>query len=472
MSGAGSFIWIVYLINFVIIVTIVCFQKRNPVASMAWIMCFVALPVVGGLIFLVFGVGVSALTNRKYREKLEVNEKYILDRQKEYAEKHSEIASNTLVNYFLNCDSVYTDNNEVEIFTSGKEKYKRLFEDIENAKESVDLLYFIFNDDVTGNGLIDLLVKKSDEGVRVRLLYDGGGTMLTSKKLFKRLQNSKNGQAVEFFPVRLSSLYKLNHRNHRKIAVIDGTCAYLGGMNIGDEYANISKKKKPFFRDTHVRIYGEAAEYAARCFAMDWEFSTGEQVKVKNLAGMFDMTEKLPIQIVASGPDSKNEEIKCGMIKMINGAKKYVYIQTPYFVPDQAFLTALEIAKKSGVDVRIMIPQIPDKKYVYHTTMSYIGEALECGIKVYLYPGFIHAKTVTADDKVSTIGSANTDIRSFKLLFEINAFMYDERTAKLNREIFEKDMSCSSELSEEQYKKRGLLKVVQEGFFRLFSPIM
>lgn len=472
MSGAGSFIWIVYLINFAIIVTIVCFQKRNPVASMAWIMCFVALPVVGGLIFLVFGVGVSALTNRKYREKLEVNEKYILDRQKEYAEKHSEIASNTLVNYFLNCDSVYTDNNEVEIFTSGKEKYKRLFEDIENAKESVDLLYFIFNDDVTGNGLIDLLVKKSDEGVRVRLLYDGGGTMLTSKKLFKRLQNSKNGQAVEFFPVRLSSLYKLNHRNHRKIAVIDGTCAYLGGMNIGDEYANISKKKKPFFRDTHVRIYGEAAEYAARCFAMDWEFSTGEQVKVKNLAGMFDMTEKLPIQIVASGPDSKNEEIKCGMIKMINGAKKYVYIQTPYFVPDQAFLTALEIAKKSGVDVRIMIPQIPDKKYVYHTTMSYIGEALECGIKVYLYPGFIHAKTVTADDKVSTIGSANTDIRSFKLLFEINAFMYDERTAKLNREIFEKDMSCSSELSEEQYKKRGLLKVVQEGFFRLFSPIM
>ncbi|MBR4723334.1 MAG: cardiolipin synthase, partial [Clostridia bacterium] len=218
--------------------------------------------------------------------------------------------------------------------------------------------------------------------------------------------------------------------------------------------------------------YGEAAEYAARCFAMDWEFSTGEQVKVKNLAGMFDMTEKLPIQIVASGPDSKNEEIKCGMIKMINGAKKYVYIQTPYFVPDQAFLTALEIAKKSGVDVRIMIPQIPDKKYVYHTTMSYIGEALECGIKVYLYPGFIHAKTVTADDKVSTIGSANTDIRSFKLLFEINAFMYDEKTAKLNREIFEKDMSCSSELSEEQYKKRGLLKVVQEGFFRLFSPIM
>ncbi|MCR4718622.1 MAG: cardiolipin synthase [Firmicutes bacterium] len=472
MSGIGNFIWIVYFINFAIIITIVCFQKRNPIASMAWIMCFVALPVVGGLIFLVFGVGVSTLTNRKYREKLEVNEKYILERQKEYAEKHSEITSNTLVNYLLNCDSVYTDNNEVEIFTSGKDKYKRLFEDIENAKESIDLLYFIFNDDVTGNTLMDLLVKKSDEGVRVRLLYDGGGTMLTSKKLFKRLDNSKNGQAVEFFPVRLSSLYKINHRNHRKIVVIDGIIAYLGGMNIGDEYANISKKKRPPFRDTHIRIFGEAAEYAARCFAMDWEFSTGEQVRVKNLAEMFDMDEKLPMQIVASGPDSKNEEIKSGMIKMINGAKKYVYIQTPYFVPDQAFLTALEIAKKSGVDVRIMIPGIPDKKYVYHTTMSYIGEALDFGIKVYLYPGFIHAKTVTADDKILTIGSANTDIRSFELLFEINAFMYDEKTAKLSREIFEKDMASCTVLSCEQYKKRGVLKMMQEGFFRLFSPIM
>lgn len=472
MSVTGNLIWIVYLINFAIIVTIVCFQKRNPVASMAWIMCFLALPVIGGLIFLIFGVGVSALTNRKYREKLEVNEKYILERQKEYAQRHSDITSSTIVNYFLSYDSVYTDNNEVEIFTSGKDKYKRLFEDIENAKESIDLLYFIFNDDVTGNALIDLLVKKSNEGVRVRLLYDGGGAMLTPKKLFKRLEDSKNGQAVEFFPVRLFSLYKINHRNHRKIAVIDGDTAYLGGMNIGDEYANISKKNKLFFRDTHMRVHGEAAEYAARCFAMDWEFSTGEHVTVKNLAGMFDMAEKLPMQIVVSGPDSKNEEIKCGMIKMINGAKKYVYIQTPYFVPDGAFLTALEIAQKSGVDVRIMIPGVPDKKYVYHTTMSYIGEVLECGIKVYLYPGFIHAKTVTADDKIVTIGSANIDIRSFQLLFEVNAFMYDEKTAIKNREIFERDMLKCRELSQEQYKRRGILKIVQEGFFRLFSPIM
>ncbi len=472
MSGIGNLIWIVYLVNFAIIVAIVCFQKDNPATSMAWIMCLVTFPVVGGMLFLIFGVGVRALTEKKYKEKLEMNEKYILEQQKEYAEKHSDIPESDIIKYFLNCDSVYTENNEVEIFTDGKDKYRRLFCDIEGAKERVELLYFIFNDDMTGNALMDLLVKKSNEGVKVRLLYDGGGTMMVPKKFFKKLSDSKNGQAAEFFSVRLSSLYKVNHRNHRKIVIIDGETAYLGGMNIGDEYANISKKKKPPFRDTHLRIHGEAAEYAARCFAMDWEFSTGERILVKNLAGSFDMKEKLPMQIVASGPDSRNEEIKCGMIKMINSAKKYIYIQTPYFVPDQAFLTALELAKKSGVDVRIMIPGIPDKKYVYHTTMSYIGELLEIGIKVYLYPGFIHAKTVTADDKMLTIGSTNADIRSFKLLFEINAFMYDEKTAQKSRKIFEEDMKKCEILTAEKYAKRGILKIVQEGFFRLFSPIM
>lgn len=205
---------------------------------------------------------------------------------------------------------------------------------------------------------------------------------------------------------------------------------------------------------------------------MDWEFSTGESVKVKNLAGKFNMQEKLPMQIVASGPDSNDEEIKCGMIKMINSAKEYVYIQTPYFVPDQTFLTALIMAKKSGVDVRVMIPGEPDKKYVYHTTMSYIGEILEKGIKVYLYPGFIHAKTITADDSFLTIGSSNTDIRSFRLLFEINAFIYSKPTAVKHREIFEQDMEMCRELSGEEYKKRGILNMVLEGFFRLFSPLM
>ena len=179
-----------------------------------------------------------------------------------------------------------------------------------------------------------------------------------------------------------------------------------------------------------------------------------------------------PMQIVASGPDSKDEEIKCGMIKMIYAAKKYIYIQTPYFVPDQAFLTAIQTAAQSDVDVRVMIPGIPDKKYVYHTTMSYAGELLDAGVKVYLYPGFIHSKTITVDDKIMTVGSANIDIRSFQLLFEVNAFIYSVEKASESCRIFKNDMMACRELTMEEYKKRGFVRMVKEGFFRLFSPIM
>jgi len=167
-----------------------------------------------------------------------------------------------------------------------------------------------------------------------------------------------------------------------------------------------------------------------------------------------------------------DEDIKCGMIRMLYGAKKYVYIQSPYFVPDEAFLSAIRIAVQSGIDVRLMIPGIPDKKYVYHTTMSYAGQLLEAGVRVFQYPGFIHAKTMVADDEILTIGSANTDIRSFRLHFEINAFIYSKEKAIENREIFEKDQAVCHELTMEEYKKRGLIKTIKEGFFRLFSPIL
>ncbi len=471
--GAADFIWLVYLLNFIIIITMVCFQKRNPIASMAWIMCLMLLPVVGGVIFLVFGVGVRAYTRRRYRLKLEMNEKYLLERQKQLI-KQPDIAKqpySALINYFLNNNFVYTEYNNVEIFTNARDKYKKLFDDIRGAEESIDILYFIIRNDKIGNELIDLLCEKARQGVKVRLMYDGFGSILTPRRLFNRLRDVEGSEVAEFFPVQIFSLSKINHRNHRKIVVIDDKSAYLGGMNIGDEYMNNAKKRKLNWRDTHIRIEGEAVEYVARCFAMDWEFSTGREIPVRRSRVPVDCAQT-PMQIVASGPDSNDEEIKCGMLKMIYSAKKYIYIQTPYFVPDQAFLTALQTAAQSDVDVRIMIPGVPDKKYVYHTTMSYIGELLDAGVKVYRYPGFIHSKTVTVDDKITTIGSANIDIRSFQLLFEVNAFIYSaEKAIECNR-IFKNDMMVCHELTMEEYKNRGIIKMIKEGFFRLFSPIM
>lgn len=469
----SDFLKIAYILNFIIIITIVCFQKRNPITSMAWIMCLILLPAVGGIIFLIFGVGIRTYTGRRYRMKLETNEKYLLERQKEYIKNPK--AKNGkhigIINYFLNNNFVYTEDNEVEIFTDAKKKYEKLLEDIAGANESIEILYFIIRDDVIGNELIDLLCRKAHEGVKVRLLYDGFGSILTPRRLFNRLRAECGAEVVEFFPVQIFSLSKINHRNHRKIVVIDNKIAYMGGMNIGDEYMNRSEKRRLNWRDTHLRVRGEAVEYISRCFAMDWEFSTGEEINVTR-SEVPEQCSKTPMQIVFSGPDSKDEEIKCGMIKMIYEAKKYIYIQTPYFVPDQAFLTALQMAAQSGVDVRVMIPGVPDKKYVYHTTMSYVGELLDVGVKVYRYPGFIHAKTVAVDDEIATVGSANIDIRSFQLLFEVNAFMYSEEKAKECHRIFDNDMAVCDEITAEEYRKRGLIRMIKEGFFRLFSPIM
>ncbi len=465
-----TFIQIAYLLNFIIIVTLVFFQRRNPISSMAWILCLLLLPAVGGVLFLIFGVGIKAYTNKKYMEKLEINEKSVLNKQKQLILKQRNSEYSGLINYFLNCNCVYCQNNSVEIFTDAQKKYESLFEDIKNARESINILYFIIRNDVIGNRLIDILCEKARQGVKVRLMYDGFGSILTPRRLFDRLRREDASEVAEFFPVRIFSMSKINHRNHRKIVIIDDKTAYLGGMNIGDEYMGKSKKRSLPWRDTHIRIEGSAVEYVQRCFAMDWEFSTGKKIPAKTPASV--NSGSTDMQIVASGPDSENEEIKCGMIKMLYDARDHAYLQTPYFVPDESFLAAINAAKHSGVDVRVMIPGVPDKKYVYHTTMSYVGELLEAGVRVYLYPGFIHSKTLTVDDSICTVGSTNADIRSFRLLFELNAFMYSTEKSTECRQIFEKDMSICHELTLDEYKKRGIIKILKEGFFRLFSPIM
>lgn len=439
---------------------------------MAWIMALILSPVIGGILFLIFGVGVESYANYRYRKKQEMNENSVLAHQKELVRQQGEAdwKFSEIVKYFLNSGCVYCDNNHVTVYTNAQEKYESLFADIEKATESINIIYFIIRNDTTGNHLIDLLCKKAKEGVKVRLMYDGFGSILTPRRLFNRLRYEDNCEIKEFFPVRLFSMSKINHRNHRKIAVIDDKIAYMGGMNIGDEYMSKAKKRNLNWRDTHLRIEGSAVEYVQRCFAQDWEFSTGKDVPIKPYAG--ETTGDVPMQIVSSGPDTMDEDIKCGMIRMLYGAKKYVYIQSPYFVPDETFLNAIRVAVQSGIDVRLMIPGVPDKKYVYHTTMSYAGQLLDAGVRVFLYPGFIHAKTMVADDEILTIGSANTDIRSFRLLFEINAFIYSQQKAVESREIFENDQALCHELTLEEYKNRGLIKTIKEGFFRLFSPIL
>lgn len=480
MTGFSMILPICYIINFILIITVVCFQRRDPVVSMAWVLCFITFPGIGLIIFVIFGLGLKRHTKKQYLQKFELASKsdVRLNKQLRKVDKFSgDKKYADMYRYFSTiAKSPYTEHNSVEIFTDAKDKYASVLKDIENAKKNINLLYFIVRDDEISNKIIDALIKKANQGVEVRFLYDRFGSLLTNPKIFKKLKATKNAYVAEFFPVKLFSSSKINHRNHRKIIVIDGKIAYLGGMNIGDEYMGL-KKPSPW-RDTHMRIKGEAVFQVQKYFSFDWEFSTGENLshKVKEFFSYrTDIEKKVPMQIVASGPESEEDEIKSGMLKMINSAKKYIYIQTPYFVPDSSVLTAIQLAAKSGVDVRLMIPGIPDKKYVYHNTLSYVGDVLPSGVRVYQYPGFIHSKTIVCDDDIVTIGTTNIDSRSFTLHFEINAFIYDEETALLNKNIFLKDLSICKPITAELYeqrKKNHPLSYMADGFFRLFSPIM
>lgn len=375
---------------------------------------------------------------------------------------------------FNNSGSKYTVNNSVDVYTNGEDKFKQLIEDIKEAKSYIHIEYYIFKKDILGARIIDELTKKAEEGLEVRLLVDAMGSRSLTKNDLKNYITA-GGKFSLFFPGILPHVNtRVNYRNHRKIVIIDGVYGYVGGFNVGKEYIN-QDPEFGFWRDTHIRIKGDAVDDLNERFLLDWCYASGEQIKDfdKYMNKYKDECGDVSMQIVTSGPDHKEEYIKNAYIKIINNAKKNVYLETPYFVPDVAVLEALRISALSGVDVRIIIPGKADHFFMKWAASSYIGELLQAGVKVYSYNnGFIHAKTIVSDSGVMSIGTANMDIRSFKLNFEVNAFIYDDRIALDGEEQFRKDMEFSEEITREIYNNRSLLLRIEESLIRLLSPIL
>jgi cardiolipin synthase len=372
-------------------------------------------------------------------------------------------------------DCKLTADNKISVFTSGLEKYDALYGDISNAKKSVHLLYFTFNADYVGMRFINLLAEKAAAGVEVRLLYDTIGNFPYRLSHYKNITDA-GGKVFRFFP--LINIFKVNYRNHRKIAVIDGRIAYTGGINVSKSYVGGHMRAKPW-RDTHVRITGSGVNAFQERFLLDWIHISKEKfnfndVKVQQEYFPVPSPEDMgtvALQAVSSGPDVDGELIKYGYIKMINNAKRSLYLQTPYFIPDEAFLIALRLAVNSGVDVKIIMPGVPDKPFVYLISRSYLKELLQAGIKVYLYNGFIHSKMIVMDGEVTTIGSANIDIRSFLLDFEINAFMFDEGFSARCEQIFLNDLNNSVEFTKDQIKD-GVITRLVETVVKILSPLL
>lgn len=282
------------------------------------------------------------------------------------------------------------------------------------------------------------------------------------------------GEVEVFFPSIFPLINpRLNFRNHRKIVVIDGRIGYIGGFNVGDEYIGLNNKFG-YWRDTHLRIEGSSVLPIQTRFILDW--NQASEHKIEYSERYFPAIPKkgdVAMQIISSGPDTDWPTIKNAYLKLLMEAKRYIYIQTPYFIPDNSFLNAIEVASLSGIDVRIMIPNKPDHLFVYWATYSYIGELLKAGAKVYIYDkGFIHAKTIVIDDEAASVGTANIDVRSFKLNFEVNAFIYDKLVCHELAEIFEKDILDSRELTLEQYENRSVIIKFKESISRLLTPIL
>lgn len=472
--------WI-YLINFIVAMAIIFLERKNPSSTVAWIMVLYLIPVVGLFLYLCFSQNYA----RKKMFKLSVDEaEYItnsLKKQSKAINNNEYDFQNDAADKWVDLirlnqaygRAYYTGDNTISIYTDGKKKMDKLIEDILNAQNTVNVQYFIVKHDAVGKRLFDALILKAKEGLKVRLLVDAMGSRLIPHSWIRELE-SAGGEFSAFFPPKFKLInIRFNYRNHRKIVCIDEDLAYIGGFNIAKEYIG-EKKKFGYWRDTHIRVEGGACQDINSRFMLDWRFSSNEKV---DMSETFFPPERshgnVGMQIVSSGPDEHHEEIKRGILRMISSAEKSIYIQTPYFVPDETILESIKMASQSGIDVRVMIPCMPDHAFVYWATYSYISEIIYSGGKVYVYNnGFLHAKTMTVDGEVCTVGSTNFDRRSFKLNFEANAFIYDVNTTKALEDRFKEDMEKSTLLTWEEYEKRGNWIKIKESISRLLSDIL
>lgn len=480
-SGTAQFIILLGIADLAAAITAIVRERHTPSAALAWVMVIFMLPVAGVILY--FLLSQNAARKKMFRlssyEEQEIDES--LSRQITDIEKGSFDFSTDAGDFWkdmihlnqLYGRAYYTQDNRIDFLTDGRDMFDALIRDIRNAEHTVNIMFFIIKYDEIGRKLIEELTQKALEGVEVRLFMDSMGSRHINDKMLADLLQA-GGRRSYFFPKRLKLVnIKFNYRNHRKLAVIDGEIGYIGGFNIAREYLG-RKKKFGYWRDTHIRITGQAVQDINARFLMDWRFSSGEDLTLSEAYYSPVIKRGVTgIQIVSSGPDSLREEVKRAYMKMITSSSRSVYIQTPYFVPDPSILESLKMAAQCGVDVRLMIPCKPDHPFVYWATYAYAGELIRSGGHVYIYDnGFLHAKTIVVDGEVGSVGSTNFDRRSFALNFESNAFIYDRQEAEKMERIFRKDMESCHELTRELYDDRGISVKVREVAARLLSDLL
>jgi len=480
---------VLWIINVVFAVWTVFRSRRSVVSTWAWMLVLTILPGIGFILYLFFGRQLSQDEIFAIQEEQKETRNRYLNQQKKMLEEYDLLPikervprARMLTELNLNNDdAILTFANHVKVYIDGPELFDQLIEDIKNAKESVSLEFYTFYADKLGHRVLAALEQAAKNGAKV--VYDTSGSRGTKPAFFDHLREL-GGQAQPFISTSKKHWFttpRLNYHLHRKLVIVDHKIGYIGGFNIGDQYVNQSKKFG-HWRDTHLRVVGQSPILMEVRFAMDWNTSTRKtnlpKFELSELRDFtidrkdFDKDDNVAMQIVSSGPDNQRYGIRRGYEGIIAGAKEYVYIQTPYLIPEDSILESLIIAAKSGVDVRIMIPCMPDHPFVYRATEYYAKYLVAHGVKVYKYnDGFIHAKIMVSGSNISSVGSANQDFRSYTLNFEVNSFNYNPALTKELKEIFEKDLEQCTLLTNEYFAKQSSWLKFKQYFSRLLSPI-
>jgi len=466
-----------FILNAVISVLIIILERKRPEKTIAWLLVFVLLPPFGLIFYIFLG------RNWKRHKLTEDFSPYVKDliyrvinkvENPEYIPLIELLGKNSYSPLFI--------DNDITIFKDGEEKFNALKNEIKKAKHHIHLEYYIVKSDKIGTEIKNLLIEKAHEGVNIKFIIDRVGSIKMKKNDIKELRDA--GVDVIQYSYFLAPLLRaintqINYRNHRKIVVIDGQIGFIGGINIGDEY--LGKGKLGYWRDTHIMVKGDFVLGLQGVFLDD--YFTIKRIYGNYFASKEELSKYFPeplkakneiMQLVKSGPDSEYPAILQGILKMVSIAKKNIYIITPYFVPPESLMEALKIAALGGIDIKILFPGRYDHILVYYASRTYLAELIKCGAKIYFYSSdsFIHSKVMTIDGKISTIGTANMDIRSYELNYEINAVIYDDyKTLELEEQFF-KDLEKSREVTIEDFDGTSKLNKIFEAIARVFSSLL
>jgi len=476
-------------IAYTLIVVAVClrivYDTSTTSKTLAYLLLTVFLPVAGMIIY--FSVGTNYRKRKLYSKKISKDETLMREiRKRIYRRSEGILAQdipevkkyNKLARLLLNSTlSQLSEVNSVQLLINGEEKFPEVLEALKAAKNHIHIEYYIFEDEVIGNQIKDILIQKALEGLQVRLIYDDFGSRSIRKRMIPELK-AAGVICFPFYRILFMALAnRINYRNHRKIIIIDGHTAFTGGINVSDRYINDpAGREQLYWRDTHLKIKGEGVYYLQYLFICDWNFCADEELFPQK--DFFAVPEPLSgkgtvVQIAASGPDSDNPTILFSLLEAIGSSKEEILITTPYFIPGESLLDTLTVAALSGVKVKLLVPGESDSHTVDFAARSYYGDLISAGVEIYFYKkGFVHAKTMVCDGQLSIIGTANMDHRSFELNFEVNSIVYDDAFSEQLRAVFYEDLKGAVQIDPEAWMKRSIYREFMEKLARLMSPLL